>query len=392
MNLRFLGRVILLVAFCYGSCASQTSGSGKYFVYVGTYTSHGGKGIYSYRFDPANGKLISLGLAAESDNPSFLTTDPTDNFLYAVNEVDRFRGDATGSVSAFAMDRGTGKLRLLNRVSAHAPGPAYLSMDRTGKYVLIANYPLGSVAVFPLLKDGALGEMSDFVRHKGSSVNKQRQEGPHAHAVVLSLDNRFALVADLGLDQVLVYPFDATSGKLGSPHVMNIKPGSGPRHLAFSPNGKFVYLVSEMGSTVTAFSYHAADGRLATLQTVSTLPANFSGQSTAAEIAIHPSGRFLYASNRGDDSIAVFALNPGSGRLAFLQRVSTQGKTPRNFALDPSGQWLLAANQDSNSIVSFRVDQETGELRPVGQVAQISQPACVVFVPLNDDAAISGTN
>ena len=381
MNLRSMFRFVLLLTLCCGSGASQMPAGGKYLVYVGTYTNHGGKGIYSYRFDAATGVLTSLGLAAESDNPSFLAIDPTHRFVYAVNEVDQFRGEPTGSVSAFVIDRSTGKLRLLNQVSAHDPGPAYISMDRTGKYVLIANYSLGSVAVFSVLKDGALGEMSGFVRHKGSSVNKQRQEGPHAHAVAMSPDNRFALVADLGLDQLLVYPFDANTGKLGKAHVTKIKPGSGPRHLVFSPNRKFLYLVSEMGSTVTAFSYRAADGRLTTLQTVSTLPASFSGQSTAAEIAIHPSGRFLYASNRGDDSIAVFALNPGSGRLAFLQRVSTQGKTPRNFALDPSGHWLLAANQDSDSVVSFRVDQETGELTPVGKFAQISQPACVAFVP-----------
>ena len=330
----------------------------------------------------STGRLTALGLAAHSNDPSFLTVDPRHKFLYAVNELDHYQGQPTGAVSAFAIDRTTGKLSLLNQVSARDPGPAYISMDRTGKYVLIANYSLGSVAVFPVLGDGKLGEASDFARHTGASVDKERQAGPHAHAIELSPDNRFAIAADLGLDQLIVYPFDAEHGKLGAPHVTKIHPGSGPRHIAFSPSGKFLYLIGEMGNTITAFSYDAAQGNLTELQTVSTLPRGFHGQSTTAEIVVHPSGKFLYGSNRGDDSIAVFTIDRASGKLTFVERVSTQGKEPRNFAIDPSGRWLLAANQNSNSIVTFRIHQVTGKLAPAKEAVQAPAPVCVVFVPL----------
>lgn len=367
-----------------GLCGAQISTSGKYLVYAGTYTDHGGKGIYAYRFDGATGRLTSLGLAAQGDNPSFLAAAPNQKFLYAVNEVDHYQGQPTGAVSAFAIDAVTGKLTLLNQVSAHDPGPAYISLDRTGKYVLIANYSLGSVAVFPLLENGSLGEPSAFVRHQGSSVNKDRQAGPHAHAIEMSPDNRFAIAADLGLDELLAYPFDMTKGKLGTPRVIKIKPGSGPRHIAFSPNGQFFYLINEMGNTVRVFSYAAENGELKELQTVSTLPKNFRGENTTAEIAVHPSGSFLYGSNRGDDSIVVFAIDHGTGRLTFVECVPTQGKEPRNFALDPSGQWLLAANQNSNSIVEFRINQKNGELTPSGETVQLPEPVCMVFVPLKE--------
>ncbi len=385
---RFLAKIVLWsfvlfilpAALCAGLSA-QKSRNGKYLVYLGTYTDHQSRGIYSYRFDTATGQLTSLGLAAETSNPSFLTVDPGHKFLYAVNEVEQYKGQPTGSVSAFTTDPASGKLSPLNTVSARDPGPAYISMDRTGKFALIANYSLGSVTVFPVSKDGRLGEASDFVRHKGSSVNKDRQEGPHAHSVELSPDNRFAIVADLGLDQLIVYPFDSAKGKLGQPHTINIEPGSGPRHIAFSPNGKFLYLISEMGNAITAFAYGKRQGKLTELQTVSTLPKEFKGENTTAEIAVHPSGNFLYGSNRGDDSIVVFAIDHATNKLAFIERVSTQGKTPRNFALDPSGRWLLAANQDSNSIVTFRVDQETGRLTPSGPSVELPEPVCVVFVP-----------
>jgi 6-phosphogluconolactonase len=382
INLRFFLCFISLVALCSGLGGAQIPPGSKYLVYVGTYTGHDGRGIYAYQFDAATGQLTFLDLAAKSENPSFLTVAPGHRFIYAVNEVDQYQGQAGGAVSAFAVDQATGKLSLLNQVSAHDPGPAFISMDRTGKYALVANYPLGSVAVFPVLKDGRLGEASDFVRHKGSSVDRDRQAGPHGHAIELSPDNRFAIAADLGLDQLIVYPFDAEKGKLGTPRAVKIHPGSGPRHFAFSPNGKFIYLISEMGNTITAFSYSATRAKLTERQTISTLPRGFSGENTTAEIAVHPSGHFLYGSNRGDDSIVVFAVDQGTGRLTFVERVSTQGKTPRNFALDPSGRWLLAANQDSNSITTFRVNQKTGRLTPSGVAVSVAEPACVVFVPV----------
>jgi 6-phosphogluconolactonase len=382
MKLRSFFFFILLFARCLVFGGAQVSPSDQYLVYVGTYTGHGSQGIYGYRFDAATGQLISLGLAGQSDNPSFLTVSLGHRFLYAVNEVDHYQGQPTGAVSAFAIDHSTGKLSLLNQVAAQDPGPAYISMDRMGKFVLIANYPLGSVAVFPVLKDGKLGEASDFVRHKGSSIDQERQSGPHGHAIELSPDNRFAIAADLGLDQLIVYPFDAVRGRFGPPQVVEIKPGSGPRHIAFSPNGKFIYLINEMGGTITAFSYSAAQGKLTELQTVSTLHGGFKGENSTAEIAVHPSGNFLYGSNRGDDSIVVFAIDHATGRLTFVERVSTQGKTPRNFAVDPSGRWLLAANQDSNSIVTFQVNQKTGRLTPTGQALPVPEPVCLVFVPV----------
>ena len=381
IRLRSFFFFILLVALCSGLGGAQVFASDKYLVYVGTYTDHESQGIYGFRFDAATGQLISLGLAGQSDNPSFLTVALGHRFLYTVNELDHFKGKPIGAVSAFSIDHATGKLSLLNQVAAHDPGPAYLSTDRTGRYVLIASYPLGSVAVFPVSVDGKLGEASDFVRHKGSSIDKERQAGPHGHAIELSPDNRFAIAADLGLDQLIVYPFEAGKGKLGPPQVVKIKPGSGPRHIGFSPSGKFIYLINEMSSTITAFSYSAAQGKLTELQTVSTLHGGFKGENSTAEIAVHPSGNFLYGSNRGDDSIVVFAIDHATGRLTFVERVSTQGKTPRNFAVDPSGHWLLAANQDSNSIVTFQVNQKTGRLTPTGQPVQVTEPVCVAFVP-----------
>jgi 6-phosphogluconolactonase len=362
-------------------CSAQAPSAKTDLVYVGTYTGHGSRGIYGYRFNPTTGMLTPLGLVAETENPAFLAVDPLHKFLYAANEVDHYKDKPTGAVSAFAIDPTPGKLSPLNEVSAHDPGPAYVTVDHSGKFVLIANYPLGSVAVFPILPDGGLRDASAFVRHRGSSVNPQRQAGPHAHAIELSPDNRFALAADLGLDQILVYPFDASKGTLGEPQIVKIAPGSGPRHLAFSPSGKFVYLVGEMLSTVTVFSYQGVDGTLSQLQTVSILPEGFSGKSTAAEIQIHPSGKFLYASNRGSDSIAVFAVNRDKGTLTAIEHDSTHGKTPRNFAIDPTGSWLLAANQDSNNIVIFRIDAETGQLTPSGTVQDLSAPVCVEFVP-----------
>ena len=372
MRLLFL---ICVSAICFAQPPAGTSN----LVYVGTYTDHGSKGIYYYRFDSKTGQLKPLGLAAETSNPSFLVLDAKRRLLYAANETDSYKDEATGSVSAFAIHE-DGKLSLLNQVSSKGPGPAYVTMDRTGKYVLVANYSKGNIAVFPVLGNGDLGEASAFVQHKGSSVNADRQSGPHAHAIVLSPDNRFALVADLGIDQVLAYPFDASKGALGQPRITRISPGSGPRHLSFDRSGKFVYLINEMRSDITVFFYNPANGALSELQTISTLPKDFAGQSTAAEIEVHPSGKFLYASNRGHDSIAVFAISESGGKLTPIEYVSTQGKTPRHFAIDPTGKWLLAANQDSNNIVIFRINAVSGRLTPNGQVIQIPSPVCIKFL------------
>jgi 6-phosphogluconolactonase len=356
----------------------------KYLVYVGTYTNHGGKGIYAFRLDSATGKPTSLGLAAETAEPSFLGADSSNRFLYAVNETANYNGQPTGAVSAFAIDPKTGKLSFLNEVSSRGEDPAHVALDRTDRYALVSNYTGGSVAVFPVLKDGRLGEASWFVQHQGSSVDPQRQKGPHAHAIALSPDNRFAVVADLGLDQLLVYGFDAAKGTLGAkPQVVAASPGAGPRHLVFSSDGRFLYAINEMQSTVATYSYDSATGALHELQTISTLPKGYSGSNTAAEIDIHPSGQFLFASNRGEDSIAVFAIDSITGRLTYVETHSTGGKTPRNFAVDPTGSWLLAANQDSDDIVVFRIDRKSGRLTPTGDMLQVSSPTCLKFVPLS---------
>jgi 6-phosphogluconolactonase len=325
--------------------------------------------------------MTSLGLAAETGEPSFLAVDSSGRFLYSVNETETFNGQPTGAVSAFAIQPNSGKLSLLNQVSSRGTDPAHVTLDRTGKYALVANYTSGSVTVFGLLKDGRLGEVTSFVQHKGSSVNPERQKGPHAHAIALSPDNRFAVVADLGLDQLLVYSFDAARGNLGTqPLVVKASPGAGPRHLVFSTDGRFLYMLNEMQSSVVAYSYDATSGAIHELQTISSLPKGFSSENTAAEIEIDPSGKFLFASNRGDDSIAVFAIDSHTGMLTHVETDSTGGKTPRNFAIDPTGSWLLAANQDSDNIVVFRVDQKTGHLKASGNVLKVPSPVCLKFV------------
>jgi 6-phosphogluconolactonase len=353
-----------------------------YLVYIGTYTEKASKGIYACRFDPATDRLAPLGLAAESVNPSFLAADPTRRFLYAVNEISQYAGRSSGGLSAFAIAPGTGKLTLLNEVPSGGAGPCHLAVDKTGRYVLVANYEGGSLAVFPIRKDGRLGEASAFVQHKGASVNPKRQEGPHAHSIYLSPDNRFAVSADLGLDEVLIYRFDPGKGTLtpNNPAFAMVSSGAGPRHFAFHPNGKFGYVIDELQSTVTVFSYNPASGALDVLQTVSTLPQGFKGENAAAELEVLPSGKFLYGSNRGHDSIAIFAINTRKGTLTPLGHVPTLGKTPRNFAIDPTGSYLFVANQDSDNVVQFRVDPNNGFLTPTGQVLEVPSPVCVTFL------------
>src|SRR5580704_1711771 len=378
--------VTLLVALCSTllAAAAPAEHHRKYLFYVGTYTEEGSKskGIYAYRFDADTGEIAELGLAAETTNPSFVALHPNGRFLYAVNEVGKYKGPNSGGVSAFSIDRATGKLTFLNEVASRGADPCYIIVDKGGKNVLVANYTGGSVAVFPVKADGKLGEASDFVQHLGSSVDPKRQGEPHAHSVVLSPDNRFAVVNDLGLDKLLVYRFGPEKGTLkpNDPPAGSIKPGSGPRHFAFHPNGRFAYAINEMGNTVTAFDWDGDLGTFHELQTVPTLPQGFTGENTTAEIAVHPSGRFLYGSNRGHDSIVAFAIDPAKGTLTFVEDDSTQGKEPRNFALDPTGGYLFAANQNSNTVVVFRVDPKNGHLTPTGQKFDVPSPVCVTFV------------
>lgn len=384
VEFRTVALISLLFCVVLAATAQPATTSGKYLFYVGTYTEDGakGKGIYAYRYDADSGQIESLGLAAEATNPSFVAPHPNGHFLYAVNEVGNYKGPNSGGVSAFSIDRATGKLAFLNEVPSRGADPCYITVDKTGKYVLVANYTGGSVAVFPILADGKLGEASAFVQHTGHGADPQRQKEPHAHSIDLSPDNRFAMADDLGLDELLVYRFDETKGTLkpNDPPFAKVDPGSGPRHFALHSDGKFAYVVSEMRGTVTVFSNDAATGTLKSVQTISTLPKDFTGAIEDAEIEVHPSGKFLYASNRGHNSIAVFLIDPGKGTLTPVEYTPTQGRTPRSFELDPTGTLLLAENQESNTIVIFRIDQKTGHLTATGQVLDVPSPVCVKFV------------
>jgi len=338
-------------------------------VFVGTYTSAQSKGIYSFRFDSVTGKLTNLSLAVKSSNPSFLAVHPNGRFLYAVNE------NKDGAVSSFTIE--SGKLSLKNSVATKGAGPCHISVDRTGRWLFVANYDGGSVAVFPIREDGSLGEASGFVQHTGSGVDRERQEGPHAHMAVASPDNRFVLVPDLGLDRVLVYSFDAVHGTLVPAGAGKLAPRSGPRHLVFSRDGQLVYVLNEMTATIDVFRWNMHSGGMEPAGTTPMLPVDYTGAKAAAEIAIDLSGKFLYVSNRGDSSIAIFRID--GQKLAPAGHTSTGGKTPRNFALDPTGNFLLAANQDSGSIVEFRIDKGTGGLTPTGEQLAVPSPVSIAF-------------
>jgi len=374
-------------------CASVACfGTGKdYILYVGTYTTNGSKGIYAYHYDGNTDRLSPIGLAAETENPSFLVVDSGSTHLYAVNETQKYRNESSGGLTAFAIDRKTGMLKQLDEVASRGADPCFISFDRSGKYLLVANYTGGNVAVFPVLADGRIGEGSSVLDDEGVvGPNKERQEKAHAHWIQVSARNRFAYVSDLGLDRVLIYNFDATRGKLSRGQPASAKdflsatlsPGTGPRHVVFSPDGEFMYVLGELDSTVTVFANDHGETYRA-IQKISALPQGFSGKNDAAEIAVHPNGKFLYASNRGDDSIVVFAIDGGTGRLTFMQRVPTHGKAPRNFVLSPTGEHLFAANQDSGNIVEFRIDQTTGRLNAGIQVASVPSPVCLVFAPVD---------
>jgi 6-phosphogluconolactonase len=364
--------------------AAATASSKQPLVYVGAFTGPSkGKGIYAYRMDLDSGAMTPLGLAAETDSPTFLDVDSKGRHVYAINEIEHFDGKPAGAVSAFSIDRASGKLTPLNQLSSVGTGPCYVMVDRGGRNALVANYAGGSIAVLPIGSDGRLKDASAFIQHTGKSVNPDRQAGPHAHCLTLDPAGHFAFACDLGLDKILIYKLDSKSGKLvpNHPAFAEVKPGDGPRHIAFDPSGHFAYVITEMHSTIVAFKYDSRRGALEEVQTVSSVPDDFTGNKWGAEIQVHPSGKFLYASNRNHDSIAVFAIDAATGKLTSLQHEPTQGKTPRYFTLDPTGKFLLAANQDSDTIVIFRVDPTTGRLTPTGQTVQIPGPACIKFVP-----------
>ncbi len=373
------------------STPSATLPKNATLVYVGTFTGEKGKGkgIYVYRLQTENLDvsqnitLAPLGLAAETPSPSFIVLDPKRRLLFAANEVDEYEGKPAGAVSAFSIDPATGKLTLINEQSSRGPGPCHLVLDKEGKNLLVANYKGGSVAVLPVAADGHLGEATDFIQHEGKSVNPERQTGPHAHCVTLSPDNRFAFVCDLGLDKVMVYQFDAEHGKLtpADPPFGALKPGAGPRHMVFRPDGKFAYVINELDSTITGFAYEPKTGGLKELQTISTLPHYYDGPNATAEIGMHPTGKWLYASNRGHNSVILFTIDPADGTLTYVEEQGTGGKTPRQFGIDPSAKHLAIGNQDSDTLLVCRIDAENGRLKPSGVFAECPSPACVQFLP-----------
>lgn len=369
----------LLLALLVGPVAAAAE---SMWVFVGTYTGKNSQGIYRVAFDPATGKLGRPELAAEIASPSFLAIAPDRKHLFCVCELSQFKGKKAGGVASFALDATTGELKPINQESSVGAGPCHITCDKQGKNVLVANYGGGSVAVLPVGPDGKLSPASDFEQHKGSGADRGRQEGPHAHSVNLDSTNTFAVVADLGLDKLLVYKFDPAQGKItpNDPPSVGLPPGSGPRHFAFHPNGKYAYTNNEMTSTLTALSYDAAKGEFQILNELSTLPKPVKGNSTA-ETVVHPNGKFVYTSNRGHNSIAIFSIDEATGKITAVGHQGEGVKIPRNFNIDPSGKWMIVANQAGDSLVVFAIDPTTGKLTPTDQKVTVGSPVCVKFVP-----------
>lgn len=363
----------LLITIC---CARA-----DHFVYFGTYTGAKSKGIYCWRMTD-DGKLTRVGLAAETANPTYLALHPTGKFLYAIGELSEFNGQKAGAVSAYAIDATNGKLTLLNQQTSGGPGPCHLDVDRAGKCVLVANYGGGSVEALPIKQDGSLGTPGTFIQHRGTGDYEKR--APRGHAIMVAPGQRFAVACDLGLDQVLVYKLDAAGATLtpNAPPFATVAPGSGPRHIAFRPDGKFAYVINETLLTMTVFSWDGARGTLQELQTISTLPGAVEKGFSTAEVYVHPSGKFVYGSNRGHDSIVIYASDEKTGRLTLVGHQNTQGRTPRHFAIHPSGKFLLAENQSTDNVVVFRIDPQTGRLTPTGEKLEVGAPVCAVFVPV----------
>jgi 6-phosphogluconolactonase len=352
--------------------------------YIGTYTRQGSEGIYTTVLDPATGALSAPVLAGKAQNPSFVAVHPNKRFLYAVGEGARPNTSGEKGAVAFSIDPRSGKLTELNQRDVGGRGPCHLIVDPAGTRLIVANYSSGSVAVFPVGADGRLGARSQLIQHEGSGPNEKRQKGPHAHGVTLDATGRYAFICDLGIDKVMVYRLSTDNATLSPavPPSASTPPGGGPRHAAFAPDGRHLFVINELDSTVTTYRWDATAGALEQLGTVSTLPLDFEGRNTTAEIAVHPSGRFVYGSNRGHDSIAVFTRDADSGKLERVQLQPCGGKTPRCFTLDPSGRFLLVANQASNNIVVYRINTGTGRLTPTGNEISVSMPVCVApYVP-----------
>ncbi len=368
--------------------SSQTSPAlrnDEFMLYVGTYTSGSGKGqgIYSFHFSEKGGELTPAKAASGVADPSFVVVDKSRKFLFSVNETLEYEGKKSGSVSSFTIDRKSGDLTFLNKQPSLGGAPCHLTVSANNRFLLAANYVGGNVAVFPIGKDGKLGPSVDVKQHTGAGPNKDRQLSAHAHSINLDRNDRFAVACDLGADTLFIYKFDSETGEL-SPNPdqpsLKTKPGAGPRHFAFHPNGRTAFVINELSSSLTVLAYDEKRGMLAETQTISSLPANWNGANTCADIHISPNGRFVYGSNRGHDSIVSYKFDERLAKLELIEHVSTQGKTPRNFAVDPSGKYLLAANQNTDTVVTFRIEEGTGKLMPTGAIVSVPSPVCLRFV------------
>ena len=382
-------RTLLISAALSLLTAAASHAGDNYLVYFGTNTNakNGSKGIYVARFNSSSGELTKPELAAEAGNPGFLAIHPSKNTLFAIGDVTGPDGKKGGGISSFAIDAKSGKLTLINQSSAVGSGPCHVNVDATGQMAALANYGSGSVASYSISADGKLSEPASFIQHEGSSVDPKRQTGPHAHSVNFSPDNRFAFACDLGLDKVLIYKVDPASGKLtpNEPAFTKTPAGGGPRHLAFHPSGKFVFVNNEMAMTETVFAYDTATGAMTEIETVSTLPEADRGKPglSTAETLAHPNGKNVYVSNRTHDTIAVFACDPATGKLTLIQNVPVEGQIPRNICLDPSGKWLIAAHQNSGTAALFKVSPEDGKLTFTGIKVEVPGSICVRFLAVD---------
>ena len=353
-------------------------------VFIGTYTrgNASSDGIYTCIFDDLSGRLTSPTLATVADNPSFLAIFPSKNLVFACNETNDFGGQPTGAVSSFRINKSDGSLTLINQQPTGGGAPCHCTIDATGRYLLVANYVGGNVAVFPISDDGALAPRSCLINHVGTGPDMRRQEQPHAHSINLSADNRFAYAADLGIDRVMIYRFDDQAGRLvpSAADSVAIPAGGGPRHFSIHPSGRMAYTNNELTCEVTAFSRDRATGSLTAIQQISTLPPNFEGRKSTAECLVHPNGRLLYVSNRGHDSIAAYAINQENGKLTVIEIEKTGGQEPRNFVIDPTGQWLLAENQNSDTVVVMEIDPTTGALTRTPGTISVGKPVCIRMI------------
>ncbi|MGV3663123.1 MAG: lactonase family protein [Prosthecobacter sp.] len=377
------------IAFAFAALTTTAIAGDNFLVYFGTSTNpkNGAKGIYVARFNSASGELTQPELAAEAGNPGFLSIHPSKKYLYASSDVMKADGTKGGGISAFSIDKKTGKLTPINQSATSGMGPCHVGLDKTGKMAVISNYGNGTLSSYSIKEDGSVSPEVGFIQHEGSGAVPKRQAGPHAHSVNFTPDNRFALACDLGIDKVLIYKADIATGKLtpNEPAFAKVPAGGGPRHLAFHPGGKYVFVNNEITMTETVFSYDAEKGALTEIQTVSTLPEadrELKGLSTAETVA-HPNGKVVYVSNRTHDTIAVFACDPATGKLTLLQNVPVEGQIPRNICLDPSGKWLIAAHQNSATAAVFKVDQNDGKLTFTGTKVNVPGSICVRFLPLD---------